>query len=87
MKQTWEISIKNESEIISKNLVKNYVFRITFALIFGMFAPKVSKLNIGSLSSWMRYNQRVDKIENDYQDADLLSFPVHFWWNEYHWQF
>ena len=32
--------------------------------VFGTLVPEVSKLNLGSLSSSIRYDQRVDKVEN-----------------------
>ena len=57
------------------------IFRLTLALIFGTCVPKVSKPHLGSISSSNWYEQRVDKGKNDYQHANLISFPVHFRWN------
>ena len=57
------------------------IFRITLALIFDTPVQKVSKPHLGSISSSNWYEQRVDKVKNDYQHANLISFPVHFRWN------
>ena len=40
--------------------------------------PKVSKPHLGSISSSNWYDQRVERAKNDYQHANLFSFPVHF---------